>query len=157
MPQIASPFCTINDLNISTALKYVRRIARCSPCNIRAITTTRSLPAAQNGDDKCTEERTDTENIDRDGLSIRRVDPHAQRNSGRRKGKPLNIRCAELLSRDRYTAGSPSFTVFKNQPVTVRGVIKTIRKQKKGAFADFTDGSCFQHIQVVLDPELAEP
>lgn len=54
-------------------------------------------------------------------------------------------------------AGSSPSTVLSTQPVTVRGVIKTIRKQKKGTFADVTDGSCFQHIQVVLDPELAEP
>jgi len=73
------------------------------------------------------------------------------------QAKVFYIRCAELLSPDRklsWTHGSKGFT---NQMVSVSGTIKTIRKQKQGAFAHFTDGSCSQPIQVVLNPELAAP
>jgi hypothetical protein len=43
------------------------------------------------------------------------------------------------------------------QSLTVHGWVRSIRKQKRVAFAALTDGSCAEGMQAVLSPELAKP
>jgi aspartyl/asparaginyl-tRNA synthetase len=38
-------------------------------------------------------------------------------------------------------------------PVTVKGWVKYLRKQKQVAFAEINDGSCAKGLQAVLNPE----
>lgn len=40
---------------------------------------------------------------------------------------------------------------YKNQKVTLQGWIRNIRKQKEIGFIDFSDGTCFKHIQLVYN------
>ena len=43
---------------------------------------------------------------------------------------------------------------FMDQDVTIQGWIRNHRKQKEFGFIDFSDGTCFNHIQVVYDDKL---
>ena len=43
---------------------------------------------------------------------------------------------------------------FMNKEVTIQGWIRNHRKQKEFGFIDFSDGTCFNHIQVVYDDKL---
>ena len=43
---------------------------------------------------------------------------------------------------------------FMDQEVTIQGWIRNHRKQKEFGFIDFSDGTCFSHIQVVYDDKL---
>jgi aspartyl/asparaginyl-tRNA synthetase len=67
------------------------------------------------------------------------------------------LRCVQLLGANRIGKGANTRSKFIDKTVSLSGTIKTIRKQKHGAFAHVTDGSCLQPVQVVLDPELAGP
>ncbi len=42
---------------------------------------------------------------------------------------------------------------YMNQTITLQGWIRNIRKQKDFGFIDFSDGTCFNHIQLVYDKE----
>lgn len=70
---------------------------------------------------------------------------------------PSQARCAQLLDLNREPSDPEPPDSLINQKLWLSGRIKTIRKQKYGAFAHVTDGSCLQPVQVVLDPELAAP
>ena len=43
---------------------------------------------------------------------------------------------------------------FMDKEVTIQGWIRNHRKQKEFGFIDFSDGTCFNHIQVVYDDKL---
>ena len=43
---------------------------------------------------------------------------------------------------------------FMEKEVTIQGWIRNHRKQKEFGFIDFSDGTCFNHIQVVYDDKL---
>ena len=43
-----------------------------------------------------------------------------------------------------------------NQELTIEGWIKNHRKQKEFGFIDFSDGTCFKHLQLVYTTELKE-
>ena len=45
---------------------------------------------------------------------------------------------------------------YINQDITLEGWIKNIRKQATFGFIDFSDGTCFEHIQVVYDNNLPD-
>jgi len=45
---------------------------------------------------------------------------------------------------------------YMNKEVTIEGWIRNHRKQKEFGFIDFSDGTCFNHIQVVYDNKLAD-
>ena len=45
---------------------------------------------------------------------------------------------------------------FMEKEVTIQGWIRNHRKQKEFGFIDFSDGTCFNHIQVVYDDKLDE-
>jgi hypothetical protein len=75
----------------------------------------------------------------------------------------LHTTCADLLTpkQDAWDQATDSVSqVSQASPdkrVSVTGMIKSIRKQKRSAFAQFTDGSCFEAIQIVFEPRLALP
>jgi asparaginyl-tRNA synthetase len=67
---------------------------------------------------------------------------------------PSNI--AELL---RPSASQSAFarpSISDGQSLTVNGYVRTVRKQKRIAFAAIGDGSTLQTVQAVLPPQLAE-
>lgn len=45
---------------------------------------------------------------------------------------------------------------FMDKEVTIQGWIRNHRKQKEFGFIDFSDGTCFQHIQIVYDDKLED-
>ena len=67
--------------------------------------------------------------------------------------RPSSI--AELL---RPSAQSPArqLPVPDGETLTVNGYVRTVRKQKRVAFAALGDGSTLQTVQAVLPPQLAE-
>ena len=44
---------------------------------------------------------------------------------------------------------------YKEKEVTLKGWIHNHRKQKDFGFIDFSDGSCFEHLQIVYDKEIS--
>lgn len=147
----ASPSRILQSSNTSTTLQSGRSIAFWSPWNLRGISTTTPLrevqSEAQSEDDTSIKHKLRmVQSGDDDSPSRLRLST-----TPKLKPPPRHVsytRCAKLLAPD---------NPYANQKVSVSGMIKSIRKQKNGAFAHFTDGSCFQAIQVVLDPELAAP
>lgn len=51
----------------------------------------------------------------------------------------------------------PPTEAQENEPVTVHGWIKSVRKQKRFAFAEIRDGTTSKPLQAVLSAELARP
>ena len=43
---------------------------------------------------------------------------------------------------------------YLDKDITLQGWIKNHRKQKEFGFIDFSDGTCFKHIQLVYDNKL---
>ncbi|KAL4796860.1 asparaginyl-tRNA synthetase [Aspergillus venezuelensis] len=63
---------------------------------------------------------------------------------------PTLIRCAQLL---RESKQQPC--ALEDQEIKINGFIRSIRKQKRIAFAEISDGSALQQIQAILKPEQA--
>jgi asparaginyl-tRNA synthetase len=66
---------------------------------------------------------------------------------------PSNI--AELL-RPSPQSNSLQRAPQDNEALTINGYVRTVRKQKRIAFAAIGDGSTLQTVQAVLPPQLAE-
>ena len=62
------------------------------------------------------------------------------------------LRCADLLALPEKDDGRNS---FENEEVQVKGHIRSVRKQKRVAFAEITDGSTAQSLQAILKPDQA--
>ncbi|KAI4955552.1 hypothetical protein J4E91_001413 [Alternaria rosae] len=62
---------------------------------------------------------------------------------------------AELL-RPTQSASSSQQSAQDNEALTINGYVRTVRKQKRIAFAAIGDGSTLQTVQAVLPPQLAE-
>ena len=45
---------------------------------------------------------------------------------------------------------------YKEKEVTLKGWIRNHRKQKYFGFIDFSDGSCFEHLQIVYDDKMSD-
>ena len=45
---------------------------------------------------------------------------------------------------------------YLDKEVTLQGWIRNHRKQKEFGFIDFSDGTCFKHVQLVYDNELSD-
>ncbi|KAL1990640.1 hypothetical protein VTN49DRAFT_6479 [Thermomyces lanuginosus] len=60
-------------------------------------------------------------------------------------------RCAELLNLSREEASQ----TVENKNVTIKGFIRSVRKQKRFAFAEISDGSTVKSLQAILTPEQA--
>jgi asparaginyl-tRNA synthetase len=67
---------------------------------------------------------------------------------------PGNI--AELLRPSVAQSVSARPSISDGQSLTVNGYVRTVRKQKRIAFAAIGDGSTLQTVQAVLPPQLAE-
>lgn len=63
---------------------------------------------------------------------------------------------AELLRPAAPLSSSARHTPLDGETLTVNGYIRTVRKQKRVAFAALGDGSTLQTVQAVLPPQLAE-
>ncbi|KAH8693021.1 hypothetical protein BGW36DRAFT_325622 [Talaromyces proteolyticus] len=61
------------------------------------------------------------------------------------------LRCADLLASSEKK-DAPS---FEDQEVNVSGLIRSVRKQKRFAFAEISDGSTVQSLQAILTPDQA--
>ncbi len=139
----ASPSCALQFSNPFAALPLGRRCVLWSPWNLRGISTSTTLQEVQSEVDAT---RMDLRIVPSGDYPQTRFRPSRIPQLKPPPSYGSYIRCGTLLtSGNRYT----------NQKVIVCGMIKSIRKQKHGAFAHLTDGSCFQAIQVVLDPYFA--
>jgi asparaginyl-tRNA synthetase len=67
---------------------------------------------------------------------------------------PSNI--AELLRPSSLQPVSQPPSITDGQTLKVNGYVRTVRKQKRVAFAAIGDGSTLQTVQAVLTPQLAE-
>lgn len=67
---------------------------------------------------------------------------------------PANI--AELLSPSSQPSSSPRRRLSDGETLMVNGYVRSVRKQKRVAFAAIADGSTLQSVQAVLSPQLAE-
>jgi asparaginyl-tRNA synthetase len=63
---------------------------------------------------------------------------------------------AELLSLSSAQSSSPQSTPVDGRALKINGYVRTVRKQKRIAFAAIGDGSTLQTVQAVLSPQLAE-
>ncbi|KAL1967574.1 hypothetical protein VTN77DRAFT_3089 [Rasamsonia byssochlamydoides] len=92
--------------------------------------------------------------------SIRRLSQQVNiATTARPKNPPL--RCAELLAssssrkEDEDGGACSSSSSFENKEVTVLGFIRSVRKQKRFAFAEISDGSTIRSLQAILTPDQA--
>lgn len=65
--------------------------------------------------------------------------------------RPAFLRCAQLLRESKHGEKSQ----HENKRIEVRGLIRSVRKQKKFAFAEISDGSSLEAVQAILKPEQA--
>lgn len=66
-------------------------------------------------------------------------------------GSRNRLRCAELLN----ASGKEKAHQFENENITLKGFIRSVRKQKRFAFAEISDGSTVQSLQAILTPDQA--
>ncbi|EAW09534.1 asparagine--tRNA ligase SLM5 [Aspergillus clavatus NRRL 1] len=69
--------------------------------------------------------------------------------AGRSSGSPL-LRCAEVLRKNK--AGRCQ---YEDQEIKVNGFIRSVRKQKRFAFAEISDGTTIEPLQAILKPAQA--
>ncbi|OKL60541.1 hypothetical protein UA08_04344 [Talaromyces atroroseus] len=67
-------------------------------------------------------------------------------------GSCNRLRCAELLN---VSSEKDKAREFENENVTLKGFIRSVRKQKRFAFAEISDGSTVQSLQAILTPDQA--
>lgn len=64
--------------------------------------------------------------------------------------KPSVSRCAQILQ-----SAKTGPCKFEDQEVKVNGFIRSVRKQKRFAFAEISDGSTVEPMQAILKPDQA--
>ena len=62
--------------------------------------------------------------------------------------RPTPQRCVQLLQSDRTCN-------FENEEVRIHGFVRSVRKQKRFAFVEISDGSTSQSLQAILTPDQA--
>lgn len=65
--------------------------------------------------------------------------------------RPTFLRCAQLLRESKHGEKSQ----HEDKQIEVKGLIRSVRKQKKFAFAEISDGSSLEAVQAILKPEQA--
>ena len=60
------------------------------------------------------------------------------------------VRCIELFD------PAHDLSAFENTEIQVNGIVRSVRKQKKYAFAHISDGSTERPLQAILSPEQAD-
>lgn len=63
---------------------------------------------------------------------------------------PALLRCAQVLRKSRQQPCS-----LENQEIKLHGFVRSVRKQKRFAFAEISDGSAVEAVQAVLSPTQA--
>jgi asparaginyl-tRNA synthetase len=53
------------------------------------------------------------------------------------------------------TDGKTTAHKYENEKITLKGFIRSVRKQKRFAFAEISDGSTVKSLQAILTPEQA--
>ncbi|KAL1959785.1 hypothetical protein VTO42DRAFT_930 [Malbranchea cinnamomea] len=76
--------------------------------------------------------------------------------SQQQKAKPVALRCKQIFEASK-TSSAGGGSSLDNREIRVRGFIRSVRKQKRFAFAEISDGSTFQSLQAILTPEQASP
>ncbi|KAG2024902.1 hypothetical protein GB937_003602 [Aspergillus fischeri] len=84
-----------------------------------------------------------------DAIEMIEEERKAYEQQGRSGGTTL-LRCAEVLRKSQ--AGSSS---YENQEIKINGFVRSVRKQKRFAFAEITDGSTIEPLQAFLKPAQA--
>lgn len=64
--------------------------------------------------------------------------------------RPATLRCAQILHSSKQNASS-----LEDQEIKVNGFIRSVRKQKRFAFAEISDGSSVEPLQAILKPAQA--
>lgn len=64
--------------------------------------------------------------------------------------RPATLRCAQILQSSKQNACS-----LEDQEIKVNGFIRSVRKQKRFAFAEISDGSSVEPLQAILKPAQA--
>lgn len=72
-------------------------------------------------------------------------------NSFPKTSGPAVVRCAQILQESKKTGTSS----FEEKEITINGFIRSVRKQKRFAFAQISDGSTVQPLQAFLTPTQA--
>lgn len=65
--------------------------------------------------------------------------------------RPAILRCAQILQSSKKDRPCN----LENQEISINGFIRSVRKQKRFAFAELSDGSTIQPVQAILKPEQA--
>lgn len=155
------PLSTIKNIVLPAAPRSVKSKLQRLPCDFRAITTIRAFLTVPIGDDTNIEDSRDTR-TPAEGAEIRKNATFEETKAliesaaTQLPARPIRVRCADLLASARNTSDEEKAAPSSKQIVSIRGLVKSVRKQKHVAFAHITDGSCFEPLQVVLAPELAE-
>ncbi|KAL5340059.1 hypothetical protein BJX70DRAFT_130733 [Aspergillus crustosus] len=63
---------------------------------------------------------------------------------------PTLLRCAQVLQKSQQKPCS-----IEDQEITIRGLVRSCRKQKRFAFAEISDGTAVDPVQAILTPEQA--
>lgn len=76
------------------------------------------------------------------------------------KARPVPLRCRQIFEASQ--ASSPSSpdhgsSQLDNSEIRVQGFVRSVRKQKRVAFAEISDGSTIRSLQAILSPEQASP
>lgn len=72
-------------------------------------------------------------------------------NSAAPGARPSVLRCAQVLQASKK--GGPC--ALEDQEIKVNGFIRSVRKQKRFAFAEISDGSTIEPLQAILKPAQA--
>ena len=65
--------------------------------------------------------------------------------------RPKALRCAQILRATKHDRSSE----YENQELRLQGYIRSVRKQKRFAFAEISDGSTVVPLQAILTPSQA--
>lgn len=72
------------------------------------------------------------------------------------KSRPHPIPCSQILSHGvKNATPSDHPNAYDNSEIRIQGFIRSVRKQKRFAFAEISDGSTIQPIQAILSPDQA--
>lgn len=66
--------------------------------------------------------------------------------------RPALLRCAQILQESKKKNDKCS---YEDAEVQVKGFIRSVRKQKRFAFAEISDGSTIEPVQAILKPAQA--
>ena len=74
------------------------------------------------------------------------------------------LRCRQIFEASKAPATTtsdsgtgPAATSLDNSEIQIKGFVRSVRKQKRWAFAQISDGSTVRPVQAILTPEQAAP